>query len=170
MKRRHTHVGAPDNRIKALYKEYVLTPRGRDMIPELGPVVTVSPQTSYHISEPWATWFLYWLEKEEGCWRKRTNERAAGVCLVLVPVLIPLAYIFIRICLVLRKKLKGRSRRRSKKRTALDERDTGRINVASLSMAFETSLNDVVFCWTDQQKRCTHIQRSLFNATANLGL
>ncbi|MCK4985831.1 MAG: hypothetical protein KAS40_09955 [Desulfobacterales bacterium] len=52
MKRRHTHVGAPDNRIKALYKEYVLTPRGRDMIPELGPVVTVSPQASYHISEP----------------------------------------------------------------------------------------------------------------------
>jgi hypothetical protein len=32
-----------------------------------------------------------------------------------------------------------------KKRTALDERDTGRINVASLSMAFEASLNAVVF-------------------------
>jgi hypothetical protein len=26
-----------------LFKEHVLTPRGRDMIPELGPVVTVSP-------------------------------------------------------------------------------------------------------------------------------
>ena len=44
MKRRHTHVGAPDNRIEALYKEYVLTPRGRDMNPELGPVVTASPE------------------------------------------------------------------------------------------------------------------------------
>ena len=37
MKRRHTHVGAPDNTIEALYKEYVLTPRGKDMNPELGP-------------------------------------------------------------------------------------------------------------------------------------
>jgi hypothetical protein len=26
-----------------LFKEHVLTPRGRDMIPELGPVVTASP-------------------------------------------------------------------------------------------------------------------------------
>ncbi|NNL77568.1 MAG: hypothetical protein HKO68_14630 [Desulfobacterales bacterium] len=51
MKRRQTHVGAPDNRIKAFLKqEHVLTPRGKDMIPVLGPVVTVSPQTSYHIS------------------------------------------------------------------------------------------------------------------------
>jgi hypothetical protein len=44
VKRRHTHVGAPDNRIEALYKEYVLTPRGRDMNPELGPVVAASPE------------------------------------------------------------------------------------------------------------------------------
>jgi len=29
VRRRHTHVGAPDNRIEALYKEYVLTPRGK---------------------------------------------------------------------------------------------------------------------------------------------
>ena len=29
MRRRHTHVGAPDNRIEALYKKYVLTPRGK---------------------------------------------------------------------------------------------------------------------------------------------
>ena len=46
VKRRHTHVGAPDNRIEALYKEYVLTPRGRDMNPELGPVVAASPQNT----------------------------------------------------------------------------------------------------------------------------
>jgi hypothetical protein len=43
----------------------------------------------------------------------------------------------------------GKSKRavqeKIKKRTALDERDTGRINVASLSMAFEASLNTVVF-------------------------
>jgi hypothetical protein len=32
-----------------------------------------------------------------------------------------------------------------KRRTALDERDPRRINVASLSMAFEASLNAVVF-------------------------
>ena len=37
-------VGAPDNRIEALHKEYVLTPRGRDMNPELGPVVAASPE------------------------------------------------------------------------------------------------------------------------------
>jgi len=43
VRRRHTHVGAPDNRIEALYKEYVLTPRGRDMNPEFGPVVAASP-------------------------------------------------------------------------------------------------------------------------------
>ena len=43
VRRRHTHVGAPDNRIEALYKEYVLTPRGKDMNPELGPVVAASP-------------------------------------------------------------------------------------------------------------------------------
>jgi hypothetical protein len=44
VKRCHTHVGAPDNRIKAfLKKEHVLTPRGKDMNPVLGPVVTASP-------------------------------------------------------------------------------------------------------------------------------
>ncbi len=58
VKRCHTHVGAPDNRIKALYKEHVLTPRGRDMNPELGPVVTASPKESYHIFTPAATGFL----------------------------------------------------------------------------------------------------------------
>jgi hypothetical protein len=62
-----------------------------------------------------------------------------------VPVLIPIAYIFIRICLVLQKKQKG-GPGEEKKRTALDERDTGQINVASLSMAFEASLNAVIFC------------------------
>jgi hypothetical protein len=40
---------------------------------------------------------------------------------------------------------KGQFRRRTKKGTALDERDPRRINVASLSMAFEASLNAVVF-------------------------
>jgi hypothetical protein len=30
--------------LRILYKEYVLTPRGKDMIPELGPVVTASPE------------------------------------------------------------------------------------------------------------------------------
>ena len=44
VKRRHTYVGAPDNRIEALFKEIVLTPRGRDMNPELGPVVAASPE------------------------------------------------------------------------------------------------------------------------------
>ncbi len=29
--------------LKALYKEHVLTPRGKDMIPKLGPVVASSP-------------------------------------------------------------------------------------------------------------------------------
>jgi hypothetical protein len=40
----HTLVGAPDNRIEALYKEYVLTPQSRDMNPELGTVVAASPE------------------------------------------------------------------------------------------------------------------------------
>jgi hypothetical protein len=40
---------------------------------------------------------------------------------------------------------KGQFRRRTKKGTALDERDPRQINVASLSMAFEASLNAVVF-------------------------
>ena len=30
------HVGAPENRIIKLFKERVLTPRGRNMIPEFG--------------------------------------------------------------------------------------------------------------------------------------
>jgi len=30
--------------LRLLYKEYVLTPRGRDMNPELGPVVAASPE------------------------------------------------------------------------------------------------------------------------------
>jgi hypothetical protein len=52
----HTHVGVPDNRIKALCnKEDVLTPQGKYMIPELGPVVTASPPASYHISTLSAT-------------------------------------------------------------------------------------------------------------------
>jgi hypothetical protein len=40
---------------RALFKEIVLTPRGKDMNPELGPVVAVPPKTSYHISMPGAT-------------------------------------------------------------------------------------------------------------------
>ena len=40
---RHKHVGAPDNRIKSLLIENVLTPQGKDMILELGPMVTVPP-------------------------------------------------------------------------------------------------------------------------------
>jgi hypothetical protein len=43
------------------------------------------------------------------------------------------------------KNQKGQFRRRTKKGTALDERDPRQINVASLSMAFEASLNAVVF-------------------------
>jgi hypothetical protein len=39
------HVGAPDNRIEgSSIKEYVLTPRGKDMNPVLGPVVAASPE------------------------------------------------------------------------------------------------------------------------------
>jgi hypothetical protein len=44
------------------------------------------------------------------------------------------------------RKSKGQFRRRTEKGTALNERDTGRIIVASLSMAFAASLNAVVFC------------------------
>jgi hypothetical protein len=40
---------------------------------------------------------------------------------------------------------KGQFRRRTKKGTALDERDPRQINVAFLSMAFEASLNAAVF-------------------------
>ena len=36
MRWRYKHVGAPDNRIKEFPLELVLTPWGRDMIPELG--------------------------------------------------------------------------------------------------------------------------------------
>ena len=43
VRRRHKHVGAPDNRIKSLWIENVLTPQGKDMILELGPMVTVPP-------------------------------------------------------------------------------------------------------------------------------
>ena len=46
---------------------------------------------------------------------------------------------------IMLEKSKGQFRRKTEKRTALDERDTGRINVVSLSMAFEASLNAVVF-------------------------
>ena len=42
-RRRHKHVGAPDNRINSLWIENVLTPQGKDMILELGPMVTVPP-------------------------------------------------------------------------------------------------------------------------------
>jgi hypothetical protein len=42
-RRRHKHVGAPDNRIKSRWIENVLTPQGKDMILELGPMVTVPP-------------------------------------------------------------------------------------------------------------------------------
>jgi len=41
VRRRHNHVGAPDNRIKSLWMENVLTPLGKDMILELGPMITV---------------------------------------------------------------------------------------------------------------------------------
>jgi hypothetical protein len=61
VRRRHTHVGAPDNRIEALYKEYVLTPRDKDMIPELGPVVTVSPGSKLSYLYAWSNVFLSWL-------------------------------------------------------------------------------------------------------------
>jgi len=40
---RHKYVGAPVNRMKYSLMEFVLTPRGKDMIPILGPVVTISP-------------------------------------------------------------------------------------------------------------------------------
>jgi hypothetical protein len=30
--------------LRLFYKEYVLTPRGKDMNPELGPVVAASPE------------------------------------------------------------------------------------------------------------------------------
>ena len=60
VKRRQTHVGAPDNRIEALYKEYVLTPRGRDMNPELGPVVAASPENRLlYLSGLWQRDFLH---------------------------------------------------------------------------------------------------------------
>ena len=41
---RHTHVGAPENRIIRFPMEHVLTPQGNDMIPVFGPVVTISPR------------------------------------------------------------------------------------------------------------------------------
>jgi len=52
VKQRHTHVGAPDNRIEGLSKEHVLTPRGKDMNPVLGPVPWSPPhrKEGYHIS------------------------------------------------------------------------------------------------------------------------
>jgi hypothetical protein len=43
VRRRHKHVGAPDNRIKSLWIENVLTPQGKDIILELGPMVAVPP-------------------------------------------------------------------------------------------------------------------------------
>ena len=43
VRRRHKHVGAPDNRIKSLRIENVLTPQGKDMILELGLMVTAPP-------------------------------------------------------------------------------------------------------------------------------
>ena len=76
VRRRHTHVGAPDNRIEALYKENVLTPRGKDMIPELGPVVTVSPGSKLSYLYAWSNMLLSWLGKEEG-------EGPGGFCRVI---------------------------------------------------------------------------------------
>ena len=61
------------------------------------------------------------------------------------PVLRVLAYIFTRICLLLWKKQKGRFRKINKIGTALGERDPKKINVASLSMAFEASLESRYF-------------------------
>jgi SNF2 family DNA or RNA helicase len=85
VKRCHTHVGAPDNRIKAfLKKEHVLTPRGKDMIPELGPVVTVSPGSKLSYLYAWSNMFLSWLGKEEGGrpgWMLPVSSAKAGhVC------------------------------------------------------------------------------------------
>jgi len=52
VRRRHTHVGAPNNRIKVfLKKEHVLTPRGKDMNPVLGPVVAASPKRRLSYSQ-----------------------------------------------------------------------------------------------------------------------
>jgi hypothetical protein len=65
VKRRHTHVGAPDNRIEALYKEYVLTPRGRDMNPVLGPVVTASPKNRLSYLSGCGNRIFYWSGKAE---------------------------------------------------------------------------------------------------------
>jgi len=69
VKRRHTHVGAPDNTIEALYKEYVLTPRGKDMNPELGPSGRRLTGKKAIIS--------LWLRQWDFC--ERTREWAADI-------------------------------------------------------------------------------------------
>jgi len=64
-RRRHKHVGAPDNRIKSRWIENVLTPQGKDMILELGPMVTAPPQITYNIFTPSAIHFIQFLVKIE---------------------------------------------------------------------------------------------------------
>ena len=51
MRWRYKHVGAPDNRIKEFPLELVLTPWGKDMIPELG-LGSRHPTKKYLITFP----------------------------------------------------------------------------------------------------------------------
>ncbi len=48
---------------RALFKEIVLTPRGKDMIPELGPVVPASPGSKLSHLETASNVIFYCLGK-----------------------------------------------------------------------------------------------------------
>jgi hypothetical protein len=63
VRRRHMHVGAPENRIVRLLKEHVLMPRGRDMNPELGLGGHRLTGSRLPYQAGWGKGFLNWLGK-----------------------------------------------------------------------------------------------------------
>ncbi len=94
-----------------------------------------------------------------------------------LPVLMGLVYIFYTDLPGIAEKAKRAVPEKNKKRTTLNERGPRQINVASLSMAFEASLNAVVFAgaaillWLNRsvEKMHAHPEKPI-TATSNLHL
>jgi hypothetical protein len=79
VKRRHMHVGAPDNRIEAIYKENVLTPRGKRHEPGTWTRWSPSHRKEAIISvRPKATRILKLLERKRGSYIPTNNDILSG--------------------------------------------------------------------------------------------
>jgi hypothetical protein len=78
VKRRHMHVGAPDNRIEAIYKENVLTPRGKRHEPVgLGGRRLTGKKAIISV-RPKATRILKLLERKRGSYIPTNNDILSG--------------------------------------------------------------------------------------------